>query len=476
MNKRTHKHEKYVRVYDDEILPIWSRRFGRMLMHRLGDVPQKAMVLDVACGTGFATLELARKVDPSTRIIAIDPSSAMLEVARKKAGDMAGKRIFFRTESATPRLSFANEVYDIVTCNLGLGEFSDPRAALRDFARVTKVGGTVVATLPLRGTWTEFYDIYREVLTKHDKHEMLARLDRHLEQQLPEPDTAIQWMEKTGLTDVKLDVEEFSLLFRSSREFFFAPVVEYGPLAAWKEIAGTGRELQDVFWYIKQAIDSYFGDRAFQVTVKAGCLRGVKKSADAGLMPEPPPEEPEAIELVTGEVDIDELEAEAAGQGDDDGSSEGYDIEGEEALIDPPAPEQPQFAMGSNRGPNDIMVGHGREFEVDEDSIEASEEEIEAFQSESRAPVSIPDLLEGSGFERTGSKVKPMAMVVPDEPETPMYEAPMTLEGEAGTLMPPPLEDVTDDDVPLPDLEVEAEPETPKPRRAGDPDTTPIPE
>ena len=180
MNKRTHKHEKYVRVYDDEILPIWSRRFGRMLMHRLGDVPQKAMVLDVACGTGFATLELARKVDPSTRIIAIDPSSAMLEVARKKAGDMAGKRIFFRTESATPRLSFANEVYDIVTCNLGLGEFSDPRAALRDFARVTKVGGTVVATLPLRGTWTEFYDIYREVLTKHDKHEMLARLDRHL--------------------------------------------------------------------------------------------------------------------------------------------------------------------------------------------------------------------------------------------------------------------------------------------------------
>src|SRR5438876_5610158 len=87
LNKRTHKHEKLVRVYDDEILPIWSKRFGRMMMQRVETLPQKAMVLDVSCGTGFATLELARKVDPTTRIIAIDASSAMLEVARKKAGD-----------------------------------------------------------------------------------------------------------------------------------------------------------------------------------------------------------------------------------------------------------------------------------------------------------------------------------------------------------------------------------------------------
>jgi len=452
VNKRTHKHEKYVRVYDDEILPIWSRRFGRMLMQRLGDVPHKAMVLDVACGTGFATLELARKVDASTRIIAIDPSSAMLEVARKKAGDMAGKRIFFRTESATPRLSFANEVYDIVTCNLGLGEFADPRAALRDFARVTKVGGIVIATLPLRGTWGEFYDIYREVLTKHDKHEMLARLDRHLEHQLPEPDTAIQWVEKTGLSDVKLDVEEFSLLFRSSREFFFAPVVEYGPLAAWKEIAGTGRELQDVFWYIKQAIDSYFGDRAFQVTVKAGCLRGLKLSAEAGQMVELPPEE-DPIELNTGEVDMAELEEED----DEDGEGQGFEVEGEEDL---PAPmfsdEAPHLAIGSNRGPSDIQFGRAHEMEVGDDSIESSEEEIEAFADDARAPVSIPDLLEGSGFERTGSKLSnPMRV---DDADT----------GRAHPV-PPPLQEPDGDD----DEEVAP---TPRPARKRDPDKTPIPD
>jgi hypothetical protein len=34
--------------------------------------------------------------------------------------------------------------------------------------------------------------------------------------------------------------------------------------------------MQDVFWYIKEAIDAYFDGRPFQVTVKAGCIIGRK--------------------------------------------------------------------------------------------------------------------------------------------------------------------------------------------------------
>src|SRR5690606_6024036 len=75
-----------------------------------------------------------------------------------------------------------------------------------------------------------------------------------------------------------------SLLFRSSREFFFAPVVEYGPLAEWKAIAGSGQELQDTFWYIKEAIDAYFGGRAFQVTIKAGLIVGKKLAREPELV------------------------------------------------------------------------------------------------------------------------------------------------------------------------------------------------
>ena len=179
--KRTLKVEKLARIYDDEIAPVWGTRFGKMLLRNLA-VPPKGQVLDISCGTGYPTTEILRRMSEGSRLIAIDASSAMLDVARRKVADLGplGKKgVFFRTESPVPKLSFADDVYDLVVCNLGLAEMPSVEVALRDFARVAKKGGEVRCTLPLSGTFQEFHDLYREVLIKHDKHEALDRLDRH---------------------------------------------------------------------------------------------------------------------------------------------------------------------------------------------------------------------------------------------------------------------------------------------------------
>jgi ubiquinone/menaquinone biosynthesis C-methylase UbiE len=274
--KRTLQGEKLARIYDEEIAPCWGSRFGRLLLRNLA-VPERGQVLDVSCGTGVPTIEILRRMTEGSRLIAIDESSAMLDVVRRKVaqlGPLGKKAVFFRTESAVPRLSFADDVYDLVVCNLGLGDMPSIEVALRDFARVAKPGGEVRCTLPLAGTFEELHDLYREVLVKHDRHDALDRLDHHIAR-YPTFDRAERCMAAANLSG-GLEVEEFSLLFRSSREFFFAPVIEYGPLAAWKAVAGTGQDMQDVFWYIKEAIDAYFGGRPFHVTVKAGCVIGKK--------------------------------------------------------------------------------------------------------------------------------------------------------------------------------------------------------
>ena len=276
--KRTLKIEKLARIYDDEIAPVWGARFGKMLLRNLA-VPDRGQVLDVSCGTGYPTVEILRRMRDGSRLIAIDPSSAMLDVARRKVselGPLGKKAVFFRTESAVPKLSFADGVYDLVVCNLGLAEMN-LETALRDFSRVCKTGGELRCTLPLAGSFEEFHDLFREVLIKHDKHEALARLDRHVAR-YPTADHVERCMVPAQLAG-GLEVEEFTLLFKSSREFFFAPVIEYGPLADWKDIAGGGQEMQDVFWYIKEAIDAYFDGRPFQVTIKAGCMIGRKHEA-----------------------------------------------------------------------------------------------------------------------------------------------------------------------------------------------------
>src|SRR5215467_11803049 len=253
-----------------------------MLLRNLS-VPARGQVLDVSCGTGYPTTEILRRMSEGSRLIAIDASSAMLDVARRKVADLGplGKKgVFFRTESAVPKLSFADDVYDLVVCNLGLSEMPSLEVALRDFARVAKRGGEVRCTLALAGTFQEFHDLYREVLIKHDKHEALERLEKHIER-YPTVDRIDRAMHGAQLEGA-IEIEEFTLLFKSSREFFFAPVIEYGPLNDWKDIAGSGQEMQDVFWYIKEAIDAYFDGRPFSVTVKAGCLIGKKTEARPG--------------------------------------------------------------------------------------------------------------------------------------------------------------------------------------------------
>jgi ubiquinone/menaquinone biosynthesis C-methylase UbiE len=308
MIKRSHREDKLAKLYDREILPIWSQRFGKLLLRDLA-LPPKAMVLDVGCGTGYPSLEILRKMDEAGRIIAIDPSSSMLDEARTKAGKLSGKRIFFRSEAATPKLTFANDVYDLVVCNAGLHEFDDPEGAIRDFARVTKRGGRIVVTTPLAGTFGEFYDLFREVLVKRDMQGAIDRLDAHLSN-YPPLEQAQGWMEDAGLVDVRGEYDQFTLLFKSSREFFFAPLIEYGPLQTWKKIAGKGQEMQDVFWHCKSAIDAYFGGGSFAVTVHVGCVRGRKDTTEAarlhapGAGPVPSELQTGEVELITGEFDI----------------------------------------------------------------------------------------------------------------------------------------------------------------------------
>src|SRR5258706_13455883 len=249
-----------------------------MLLRNLS-VPERGQVLDISCGTGYPAIEILRRMREGSRLIAIDASSAMLDVARRKVADLGplGKKgVFFRTESPLPKLSFADDVYDLVVSNLGLSEMPNVDAALRDFARVAKRGGEVRCTLPLQGTFQEFHDLYREVLTKHDKHEALDRLDQHIDR-YPTASSLETRMQSANLAGV-IEIDEFTLLFKSSREFFFAPVIEYGPLAEWKEIAGNGQEMQDVFWYIKEAIDAYFAGGPFSVTLKSGCI--IRKKQD----------------------------------------------------------------------------------------------------------------------------------------------------------------------------------------------------
>jgi ubiquinone/menaquinone biosynthesis C-methylase UbiE len=106
------------------------------LLERLA-VPGGARCLDLTCGTGFVTGELARR--SGTRAVGVDASAGMLEVARREHGAacdfVAGDVVeFLRGQAA--------ESADIVTCGWGLG-YTRPWQVLGQIARVLRPGGRV---------------------------------------------------------------------------------------------------------------------------------------------------------------------------------------------------------------------------------------------------------------------------------------------------------------------------------------------
>jgi ubiquinone/menaquinone biosynthesis C-methylase UbiE len=98
-------------------------------------------VLDVGCGPGTITLDLAEVVAPGA-VIGIDRVEAPLESARRHAHDRGDTRTRFEVADVH-ELPWEAARFDVVHAHQVLQHLSDPVAALREMARVTRPGGII---------------------------------------------------------------------------------------------------------------------------------------------------------------------------------------------------------------------------------------------------------------------------------------------------------------------------------------------
>ncbi len=266
------REERTARVIDREVAPLWHDRFARaMWRHLPGEQP--ALVLDVACGGGRTTAELMQRVHADTKVIGLEADPLLRELAKARLGEWKD-RVYLKAGSLDDVASMTAGSYDLVLANLVLGEVTSLPEALRELVRVTKPGGQLLATLPLDGSWAEAEDLYREVLRDAGARDAGRRL-RRLAQLRPTGHELARALTEIGVSPhhFVIEQERFELLFAGGREFLFAPVVELGPLRMWKAIIGDGGKPQELFWRLKESIDTYFAGHVFAVTVVAGLVR-----------------------------------------------------------------------------------------------------------------------------------------------------------------------------------------------------------
>ena len=172
----------------------WTGLFGEVLLSRLRPIAS-GRILDLACGAGYPTIELADRLGPGVQVIGVDASEPALQAAREYAGDRPALSFEVADVAALP---YADGSFQAVTCNLGLHLFPDPAAALGECWRVLQPGGQAVFTVPLAGTLDVFYQPYDAVIGERGLADRVPRSRR------PDPDELAASFVGAGFSDVQV--------------------------------------------------------------------------------------------------------------------------------------------------------------------------------------------------------------------------------------------------------------------------------
>ena len=155
-----------------------------------------ARVLDVGCGPGTITVDIAQRVAPG-HVLGLDRAEEVLEPARVAARDAGVDNVEFAVGDVYA-LDLPDASFDVVHAHQVLQHLTDPVAALREMRRVCTPGGVVAARDSDYATftwWPEDPRLTRWIELYHD----VARSND------AEPDAGrrlLAWAHEAGLSDV----------------------------------------------------------------------------------------------------------------------------------------------------------------------------------------------------------------------------------------------------------------------------------
>ncbi len=180
----------FSKIYDF-VNPIFYSNEMRKTVVEMARIARGDFVLEVGCGTGFTTQEIAGRVGEEN-VVAVDITPEQM----MKAVERYDKASFLRGDAEN--LPFRNEVFDASISAGSIEYWPHPAKGVQEMARVTKKGGRVVILAPRKPD--------NRIVRKFAESIML----------FPSTQQMVLWMEKAGLEDIKY--------------------VEMGPYSFWSKL------------------------------------------------------------------------------------------------------------------------------------------------------------------------------------------------------------------------------------------------
>lgn len=162
----------------------------------LGELRPGMTVLDVGCGPGTITADIAALVSPG-RVTAVDTTREILDQAAEVAAERGLDNLEFTTADVHA-LDFPDDTFDVVHAHQVLQHVGDPVRALREMRRVCRPGGVVAARDSDYAAMTWFPEV-PAMDAWQDLYGRVARANGG------EPDAGrrlLSWARQAGFTDI----------------------------------------------------------------------------------------------------------------------------------------------------------------------------------------------------------------------------------------------------------------------------------
>lgn len=216
--------------YDDYFTEHMGKHSMGMLDHVI--ITPGDTVVELACGTGHLTAEIARRLEGSGTLKVVDISAGMLEVARRKVRPSAALHLQFSQGDMAQFLSTqASSSADLIVIGWAIC-YSQPVRLLRDVVRVLRPGGQV-AIIETRSTALAGLRDAFETVVAGDPSMMTAMIRVSLPRSAS---TVGRWFRKAGLAPIAISEGEQQLPCKTA-----AQALE------WVERSGAGAGFRDSF-------------------------------------------------------------------------------------------------------------------------------------------------------------------------------------------------------------------------------------
>ena len=275
---------------DSELVQFWNTtlvpkflRFQHVLVQGLGAhsrvlfergaVARKGeRVLDVGCGFGDTSIDLARQVGPEGRVVAIDCCKAFLDIGRDEAAKAGVKNIEW-LEGDAENERFATP-FDLWFARFGTMFFSNPVWALRHLRSQLKPGGRMLMI----------------VWRKRDQNPWAALPRGVVLRFLPEPespdtcgpgpfsmgsqDVVTQQLKSAGYTDIEFTAVDATIMVGRNIDDAIDFQLAIGPTGEIVREAGARaeRESSNIRKALSEALTPYLTDKGVVLNSSSWCV------------------------------------------------------------------------------------------------------------------------------------------------------------------------------------------------------------